>query len=111
MDPRYLAILPSLVVLVSIFAGFIIRSIARGRHIPNCWRCGAPKVRPSHADGFMDIAASLLLLRAFRCKGCRVRFYGPWFLKKRFSKKRIKPSLEPAPVHSPAVHLQSQNPV
>jgi hypothetical protein len=111
MDPRYLAVVPSVMVLVAICAGFVIRSFMRGRVLPNCWRCGAPKVRPSHSAGFLDVAASLILLRPFRCKGCRVRFYSPRFLGDRFTKKRARPLPEPAPARSTARNLQTQNPV
>jgi hypothetical protein len=108
MDPRFLAIIPSIVVIVSICAGFMIRSFTRGWVIPKCWRCGAPKVRPSRSERFTDMVASLFLLRPFRCTGCRVRFYGPRIL---FPfKKRLKPSLEPSPAHSRATRLQTQNP-
>jgi len=85
MDPRYLAVVPSVIVIVTICAGFAIRCLVRGLALPQCWRCGATKVRRSRSDGFSDAAASLLLLRPFRCTGCRARFYAP----------RI---LEPAPV-------------
>ena len=92
MDPRYLAIysLSGLVVFL-IAAGFMLRTVLRGFPLPQCWRCGAAKVRRSRADGFMDAAASLLLLRPFRCTGCRVRFYVPRFLEpSRRLKKRAQ---------------------
>jgi len=80
MDPRYLAIIPSIVVIVSIFAVFAIRSCLRGFRLPRCCRCGAAKVRRSRPDGFIDAVAALGLLRPFRCAGCRMRYYAPRFL-------------------------------
>jgi hypothetical protein len=35
-----------------------------------------PKVRRSRHQGLADRLASVSLLKAFRCKGCLVRFYG-----------------------------------
>ena len=110
MDPRFLAIIPPIAVVVLIVAGFIIRNFVRSWGIPNCWHCGAAKVRPSHTESFSDMAASLFLHRAYRCQGCRVRFYGPRFVGSRAFTKRVKPSLEPSPEHSPAGRLQTQNP-
>jgi hypothetical protein len=110
MDPRYLAIIPFIAVIVLIAAGFVIRSFMRSWGIPNCWHCGAPKVRPSRSERFADVAASLVLLRAFRCQGCRVRFYGPRFFGSRAFTKRLKPSPEQALERSPATRLQTQNP-
>src|SRR6476660_5540360 len=110
MDPRYLAIIPSVAVVVLLAAGFLIRCFMRSWGIPDCWHCGAPQVRPSRSQRFTDVAASLLMLRAFRCKGCRVRFYGPRFVGSRAFNKRFTPSPEPSPAHSPAGRLQTQNP-
>jgi hypothetical protein len=111
MDPRYLAIIPSVAVIVLIGAGFFIRSILRSWGLPKCWHCGAPKVRPSRSEQFIDVAAAMILLRPFRCQGCRVRFYGPRFFGSRTFTKRAKPSPAPALEHSPARRLQTQNPV
>jgi len=80
MDPRYIAVVAAIVVIGLICAGFMIRCVVRALSIPQCWRCGAQKVRRSHADGPIDTAASVLLLRPFRCSGCLARFYGPRFL-------------------------------
>jgi len=52
---------------MSIAGGFMIRSIFRSWSLPQCWCCGGSKVRPSRSNGFTDTAASLLLLRPFRC--------------------------------------------
>src|SRR5579862_9620432 len=109
MDPRYLALIPSVVVVLSIWIGLIIRSVFRSWDIPQCWRCGAPKVRRSRSDGFIDAAATLFLLRPVRCAGCRARFYAPRFLEPLPLKKRVRASPERALAHSPAARLQTQN--
>ena len=46
----------------------------RGRRIPECFACGAFKVRPSRPMGFLDKIAGLLLIRPYRCEGCQERF-------------------------------------
>jgi hypothetical protein len=112
MDPRFLAIIPSVIVIVAICAGFMIRSFTRGWVIPRCWRCGAPKVRPSRSERFTDMVALLFLLRPVRCTGCRVRFYVPRIqlpFQIPFT-KRLKPSRAPLSAHSRAARLQTQNP-
>jgi hypothetical protein len=112
MDPRYLALIPSVIVVFGIWAGFMVRSFLRGLCLPQCWRCGAPKVRRSRSDGFVDAAASVFLLRPFRCTGCRLRFFAPRFLEtSRSFRKRATPSPARVLVHSPARHLQTQNQV
>jgi len=80
MDSRYLAFVPPLIAVLAILAGFLIRTLTHSWDLPHCWRCGAPKVRRSRSDGFLDAAAAAFLLRPFRCKGCRVRFYGLRFM-------------------------------
>jgi hypothetical protein len=110
MDPRYLSFVSALVIIVLSAAGFLIRSFVRGWLAPACWCCGAHKVRKSRSDRLMDRAALLTLLRPLRCTGCRTRFYAPLFLSYDPSRKRVRPSRAPAPAHSPAGRLQTQNP-
>src|SRR5665213_3327933 len=109
MDPRYLAIVPSVIVVLSISIGFIAQSVFRSWDIPQCWRCGAAKVRRSRSDGIVDAMASLLLLRPVRCAGCRARFYAPRFLEPLPLKTRLRASREAALEPSPAAHLQNRN--
>ena len=109
MDPRYLAIIPSVFVIAALGVGFTVRSFLRGRSLPQCWRCGTSKVRRSRADGFIDAAAAMILLRPFRCTGCRARFYAPRFLEPMPLKKRPRASAARGPAHSPVAHLQTQN--
>ena len=119
MDPRYIAIVSAAVILILGGAAFLIRSIVRGWLMPACWCCGAKKVRKSKSDRYMDRAAVLLLLRPFRCTGCRLRFYAPLFMGYRPTKRtsgkrptvnRTKPSQAPSQVHLPAASLQNRNP-
>lgn len=63
------------VLMLFVSLGFVAMSILRGRHIPQCFECGAIKVRPSAPLGFFDLAASILRIQAYRCEGCRARFH------------------------------------
>ncbi len=109
MDPRYLAIIPLVFVVVAVCVGFVVRCFLRGLSLPQCWRCGTSKVRRSRSDGFLDAAVSVFLHRPFRCAACRARFYAPRFLEPLPSQRRVRPSPEPALEHSPAARLQTQN--
>ncbi|HTB11740.1 MAG TPA: hypothetical protein VK752_09220 [Bryobacteraceae bacterium] len=53
----------------------LIMILIRGRQIPQCYYCGAIKVRPSRPTGWMDLAATVILIRAYRCSGCQTRFH------------------------------------
>ena len=53
----------------------LMTAIMRGRKIPQCFRCGAVKVRPSRPSGLLDLAAAKFLIRSYRCLGCRERFH------------------------------------
>lgn len=111
MDPRLYAFIGPAIVIVLAVVGLMTRCITRSVGVPRCWRCGARKVRRSRGRSSIDFAASLFLLRPFRCTGCRVRFYGLRFFEERApQKERIKPLPEPTPAHSPASRLQTQNP-
>lgn len=108
MDPRYIAIVSAAIILVLGGTVFLVRSFVRGWLMPACWCCGARKVRKSRSNSLMDSAALLVLLRPFRCTGCRKRFYAPLFLN--YGSQRVTPSQAAAPVHLPAASLQTQNP-
>jgi len=54
---------------------FIIVVLLRGYRIPECYSCGAMKVRPSRVVGFWDVLGNAFLVRPFRCSGCRERFH------------------------------------
>jgi hypothetical protein len=66
-----------LLCLVALF--FLIGTILRGRRIPQCFQCGAIKVRPSRPIGFLDLAGARLMIRSYRCSGCLVRFHAMRF--------------------------------
>jgi hypothetical protein len=66
---------PGAILMVFIAFSFLVMTFIRGRQIPQCYQCGALKVRPSRPAGFLDSAATFFLLRAYRCSGCRKRFH------------------------------------
>jgi hypothetical protein len=66
---------PGAILLALIVLSFLAIVIVRGRQIPQCFQCGAMKVRPSRPVGFWDNAGNLLLIRCYRCSGCRARFH------------------------------------
>jgi hypothetical protein len=57
-----------------VFCSLVITMI-RGFWIPQCFYCGAIKVRPARSAGFWESAAAVFLIRPYRCSGCRVRFH------------------------------------
>jgi hypothetical protein len=59
--------------LIALF--FLAVTIQRGRQIPQCFRCGALKVRPSRPSGLLDLAGARFMIRSYRCSGCLVRFH------------------------------------
>lgn len=66
---------PGAILMAFIFISFLIMAIVRGRLIPQCFQCGAFKVRPSQPSGFWDLAGNFFLIRSYRCSGCRSRFH------------------------------------
>jgi hypothetical protein len=53
----------------------LVITMVRGFPIPQCFYCGAIKVRPARSAGFWESAAAVILIRPYRCSGCRVRFH------------------------------------
>lgn len=66
---------PGAILLFCIAVSFLLVAIGRGRRIPQCFMCGATKVRPSRPVGFWDATATLFLIKAYRCSGCQARFH------------------------------------
>jgi len=66
---------PGAILIAFLVISFLVMTIIRGRQIPQCFQCGAFKVRPSRPTGFWDAAGSLFLIRSYRCSGCRARFH------------------------------------
>jgi hypothetical protein len=66
---------PGAILMAFIAFSFLLMTFIRGRQIPQCYQCGALKVRPSRPAGFWDSAATFFLMRAYRCSGCRKRFH------------------------------------
>jgi len=66
---------PGVILIVVIVLCSLVISMIRGLQIPQCFYCGAAKVRPARRGGFWETAAIVLLIRPYRCSGCRVRFH------------------------------------
>jgi hypothetical protein len=66
---------PGAILMAFVVISLLIATVIRGRQIPQCFQCGAIKVRPSRPAGFWDAAASVFLIRCYRCSGCRARFH------------------------------------
>jgi hypothetical protein len=66
---------PGAIFLFLIAFSFLLTAVLRGRRIPQCFQCGAIKVRPSRPTGLWDLAGKLLLIRSYRCSGCLLRFH------------------------------------
>ena len=77
-------------------AGYLTRAGLRWWFLPLCWNCGAFKVRQAVSRRWTDGPAAFLLLRAYRCRGCRARYYA-------FPSRRMQaahPHPERPPVHA-----------
>ena len=61
--------------MAAIALPFFIVVLLRSHKIPECYSCGAMKVRPSRITGFWDSLGSAFMLRPYRCEGCRERFH------------------------------------
>jgi hypothetical protein len=68
------SILAALLIVVA--ATVFVRTLIYSWGLPRCWKCGAPKVRRSAHRGAVDTLALVFLLVPYRCRGCRIRFYG-----------------------------------
>ena len=66
---------PGAVLVAIVLFSFLIMIFLRGRRIPECFQCGAFKVRASRPAGPIDLAASAFLIRPYRCMGCLARFH------------------------------------
>jgi len=66
---------PGAIVLTLLACLFLTTAILRSYRLPQCFSCGAMKVRLSRPRGFQDSLAGLFLIRPHRCEGCRQRFY------------------------------------
>src|SRR5271170_6402802 len=66
---------PGAILIALIVVSSLTITLVRGFQIPQCFYCGAAKVRPSRPAGFWDGLAMIILVRPYRCLGCRVRFH------------------------------------
>jgi hypothetical protein len=58
-----------------VFLPLLVMFVLRSRKIPECFSCGARKVRLSRPEGFWDTFFIAFFLDPYRCEGCRARFY------------------------------------
>lgn len=63
------------VLMAVIACPFLIVLLLRSYKIPQCFSCGAMKMRASRVIGFWDSFGSALQIRPYRCEGCRERFH------------------------------------
>jgi hypothetical protein len=66
---------PGAILIAFIALFFLLAAISRGRLIPQCFQCGAIKVRPSRPTGFWDLTGTFFQIKAYRCAGCQSRFH------------------------------------
>jgi hypothetical protein len=71
---RYFAELGA-ALMAAIALPFLILVALRSHRIPECFSCGAMKMRPSRVAGFWDSLLSAFQICPYRCSGCRERFY------------------------------------
>ena len=53
----------------------LIVVLVRSYKIPECFSCGAMKMRPSRIVGFWDTFLIAFQIQPYRCEGCRERFH------------------------------------
>lgn len=61
--------------MAAIALAFLIVVLLRSHKIPECFSCGAMKMRPSRVDGFWDRFLAAFQIQPYRCEGCRERFH------------------------------------
>jgi hypothetical protein len=61
--------------MAAIALPYLVVMLYRSRRIPECYSCGAMKMRPSRVVGFWDVLGSAFLIAPYRCSGCRERFH------------------------------------
>jgi len=63
-------------VLMSLVAvPFLFMMLLRSHKIPECFSCGAMKVRQSRTTGSWESFCSTFLIQPYRCEGCQRRFH------------------------------------
>lgn len=66
---------PGAIAVGAVALAFLILAVVRSTHLPQCFACGAMKVRQSRPAGLLDHILSFCLVRPHRCEGCLERFY------------------------------------
>jgi hypothetical protein len=79
---------PGAILIALIVFSALVATMIRGRQIPQCYYCGAAKVRSSRPTGVLDVIANLILIRSYRCSGCQARFHAM----RLFNRSRQSPS-------------------
>jgi hypothetical protein len=79
---------PGAILIVIIVFSALIATMIRGRQIPQCYYCGAVKVRSSRPVGFLDTVATFMQIKSYRCAGCQARFHAL----RLFNRSRHSPS-------------------
>jgi hypothetical protein len=66
--------------MAAIALPFLVVTFYRSHRIPECFSCGAMKMRPSRVVGFWDVFRTAFMMAPYRCSGCRERFHAFTFL-------------------------------
>ena len=61
--------------MAAIALPFLVVTLLRSHKIPECFSCGAMKMRPSRVDGLWDRFLAAFQILPYRCEGCRERFH------------------------------------
>lgn len=61
--------------MAAIALPYLLVTLYRSHRIPECYSCGAMKMRPSRIVGFWDVLGSAFMIVPYRCLGCRERFH------------------------------------
>ena len=76
LNPELLAGELVMALLLLCWAFVVVRAALRTSNLPVCWKCGCAKVRRSHSKSVSAFLLSVGFLKSYRCRGCRVHFYG-----------------------------------
>jgi hypothetical protein len=80
--------------MAAIALPFLAVMLFRSHRIPECYSCGAMKMRPSRVVGFWDVLGSAFLIAPYRCSGCRERFHA-FSLLSNSKKPAVAPAFQP----------------
>lgn len=72
---RYFTVIVIALAFLIVCGLAFLQAVLRYQALPNCWRCGAKRVRHSACRSITDVTARILLLAPYRCRVCQQRFY------------------------------------